>query len=153
MLLEFPQSVTEQYIDNSVRRYKYTGLLNANFQDYLAALEQGGRYTLKSHNLVNKASAIGSALGMGAGALGGPAGIALGFAVGSSIGKYVGNVFSERIYGRAIADMNEINYEAKTRHPQLAASLAFTNEVDSAIDTLRQNQNKRIKDALQSMQV
>ena len=152
MYISQPITLTEQYVDNDSTRNKYTGLLNANFQDYMDSLSQGGQLQLKAGKLKQKIGALVSGLGAAAGTLGGPSGIALGLAVGNTLGKYLGNVVSERIYGQAISDMSEIYHEAKVRHPQLAASLAFTNQIDGAIDTLRQNENKRRKDDIQAMQ-
>ena len=148
-----PASITEYYVNNDSTRNKYTGLLNANFQDYMDSLKQGAQFQVQSQKLKQRVSSVTSALGMAVGSFGGPAGIAMGFSVGNSIGKYLGNTLGQRIYGQAIADMGEIEFQAKTRHSQLAASLAFTNQIDGAIDTLRQNDNKRKKDDLQAMQV
>ena len=153
MYIADPVTLTQRYVDNDSTRNKYTGLVNANFQDYMDSLKQGGQFQFQANNLKQRISSLTSTLGMAAGSFGGPAGIAAGFSVGNSIGKYLGNVVSNRIYGQAIADMAEIAFQAKTRHGQLTASLAFTNQIDGAIDTLRQNENKRRKDDLQAMQV
>ena len=148
-----PVTLTDIYVDNDSTRNKYTGLLNANFQDYMDSLAQGGQFQAQSLRLKIKVSALVSALGLAAGSLGGPAGMALGFGIGNTIGKYFGSVMGNRVYGQAIADMAEISHIAKVRHAQLAASLAFTNQMDGAIDNLRQNENKRKKDDIQAMQV
>lgn len=148
-----PATLTESVVSNQDRRSKYTGLLNANFQDYMDALSQGGQFKTKAQKVRIRISSVGASIGVAVGSLGGPAGMALGFTLGNSIGKYVGDVMAERIYGRAIFDMSEIAHEAKVRHAQLATSLAFTDQIEGAIDTLRENQNKREKDALQAMQV
>jgi len=148
-----PVTLTELYIDNDSRRNKYTGLLNANFQDYMDSLAQGGKLQVKAKKLTQRIAALGAGMGMAAGALGGPGGIALGFSIGNTVGKYFGNVVSDRIYGRAIADMGEIFHDSKLRQAQIASSLSFTNQMDGAIDTLRQNENKRKKDDIQAMQV
>lgn len=153
MYISNPQTITELYVNNDSTRNKYTGLLNANFQDYVDSLAQGGQFQAKSKRLQQRVTALASTLGTALGSLGGPAGMALGFGVGNSVGKYLGNVMGDKIYGQAIADMADIAHEAKVRHTQLAASLAFTNQIDGAIDTLRQNENKRKKDDLQAMQV
>lgn len=148
-----PITLTELYIDNDSSRNKYTGLLNANFQDYMDSLAQGGRLQVKAKKLIQKVSALGAGIGMAAGVFGGPAGIALGTTIGNTVGKYFGNVLSDRLYGQAIADVSEIFHDSKLRQAQLASSLAFTNQMDGAIDTLRQNENKRKKDDIQAMQV
>ena len=148
-----PHSLTEMYIDHNSRENISKGLLNANFQDYMDSLAESGRLQIKSGKLKQKISAMGSALGIAAGSLGGPAGMALGFALGSTIGKYAGNVASDKIFGQAISDINEISHDSKLRHAQLAAITAFEKQVSGAIDTLRQNENKRLKDDLQAMQV
>lgn len=147
------ESLAEHYVNNDSRRNMYTGLLNANFQDYMDSLAQGGQFQVKAQKLKQRVSALASTLGLAAGSLGGPTGLTLGFALGNGIGKYIGNVMSDKIYGEAIADMGDIAHEAKLRHSQVATSLAFTNQIDGAIDTLRQNENKRRKDDLQAMQV
>ncbi len=153
MFIIQPETLTAQMIDNSSQRYKYEGLLNANFQDYMDALAQGGQFQVKAQKLKQRISALASGIGMAAGVFGGPSGIAAGLAVGNTIGKYLGNVAGNRMYGQAIADMATIAHEAKIRHAQMATSLAFINQIDGAIDTLRQNENKRKKDDLQAMQV
>lgn len=153
MYIASPDSLASLYINNDGARNKYTGLLNANFQDYMDSLAQGGQFQVKAQKLKQKISGLFSAVGTAAGSLGGPSGLALGFAVGNGIGKYLGNVLGNRIYGQAIADMADIAHEAKVRHAQLATSLAFTNQMDGAVDTLRQNENKRKKEDLQAMQV
>lgn len=153
MYISQPHSLTIHYLENDSTRNKYTGLLNANFQDYIDALAQGGRFEVKSGKLKQRVSGLAAGIGMAVGTFGGPSGIALGFAVGNTIGKYLGNVLSDRIYGQAISDMANIAHESKLRHAQLATSLSFTNQMDGAIDTLRQNENKRKKDDLQAMQV
>ncbi|OGI18666.1 MAG: hypothetical protein A3B68_01435 [Candidatus Melainabacteria bacterium RIFCSPHIGHO2_02_FULL_34_12] len=153
MYITQPATLTELYVNNSSTRNQYEGMLNANFQDYMDSLAQGGQYEVKAAQLKKRISAVASGLGMAIGTLGGPAGMPLGFAIGNSIGKFIGNTTSQRIYGQALADMADIAHEAKVRHAQLAISLAFTNQIDGAIDTLRQNENKRKKDDLQAMQV
>lgn len=153
MYISQPISLTAQYIDNDSLENKYKGLLNANFQDYMDSINQSAQLELRSSKLKQRFSALASGLGMAAGAMGGPAGLALGFSVGSTIGKYVGSVVSNKIYGQAIEDMAEITQESKFRHTQLAAKVAFIGQVGGAIDTLRQNENKRKKDDLQAMQV
>ena len=153
MYISEPQTLVDTYVNNDGTRNKYTGLVNANFQDYVDSLAQGSQFQVKASKLKQKISALAGTLGMAAGALGGTAGMALGFSVGNTLGKYLGNVVSDRFYGQAIADMADIAHLAKVRHPQLTASLAFTNQIDGAIDTLRQNENKRKKDDLQAMQV
>lgn len=153
MYISQPISLTEMYVENDSTRNKYTGLLNANFQDYMDSMSQSGQLQVREAKLKQKISALTSGIGLAAGALGGPSGMALGFAMGNTLGKYFGNVVGDRIYGQAIADMAEIAHDAKLRHGQLAASLAYTNQIDGAVDTLRQNENKRKKDDLQAMQV
>lgn len=153
MYISQPVTLTELYVNNDSTRNKYTMLLNANFQDYMDGLTQSGQLEVKLGKLKQRISSLGSGIGMALGSLGGPSGIALGFALGSLTGKYVGNVVGNRIYGQAIADTSEIVHDAKLRHAQLASSLAFTNQVDGAINNLRQNENKRKKDDIQAMQV
>ncbi|MBI3591674.1 MAG: hypothetical protein HY094_09905 [Candidatus Melainabacteria bacterium] len=154
MRIEDPQTITSMYVDNDSTRNKYTGLLNANFQDYVDSLSQGSQFQVKASQVKQRISSLTSTLGMAVGALGGgPAGVALGYSIGNTVGKYLGNVVGDRLYGQAIADMADIAHLAKVRHAQLAASLAFTNQIDGAIDNLRQNENKRKKDDLQAMQV
>lgn len=148
-----PVSLTELYVENASMHNKYSGLLNANFQDYIDALRLGGEFKTKLSQLQQRVAALGSAAGIAAGSLGGPVGMAAGFTVGNVAGKYIGNILGYRIYGQALEDMTEIAYEARLRHSQLAASLAFVDQIDGAIDTLRQNENKRIKDAMQGMSV
>jgi hypothetical protein len=148
-----PITLTELYIENDSSRNKYTGLLNANFQDYMDSLAQGGRLQVKAKKLIQRISSLGAGIGMAAGVFGGPGGIALGTTIGNTVGKYFGNVLSDRLYGQAIADVSEIFHDSKLRHAQIASSLSFTNQMDGAIDTLRQNENKRRKDDIQSMQV
>lgn len=153
MHISQPASITEMYVENDSTENKYKGLLNANFQDYMDAIRQSGQFEVKAAKLKQRISALFTGVGIAGGSLGGPSGIALGTAIGNSIGKYFGNVASNRIYGQAIADMSEIVHDAKLRHAQLAATLAFQNQVGTAIDTMRQNENKRKKDDLQAMQV
>lgn len=148
-----PITLTELYIDNDSRRNKYTGLLNANFQDYMDSLAQGGKLQVKAKKLTQRIAALGAGIGMAAGTFGGPGGIALGLAIGNTVGKYFGNVVSDRIYGQALSDMSEIFHDSKLRQAQIASSLSFTNQMDGAIDTLRQNEGKRKKDDIQAMQV
>ena len=148
-----PQSLSELYIEHNSRENIYDGLLNANFQDYMDSLAESGRLQIKSGKLKQKISAMGSAIGIAAGSLGGPAGMALGYALGNTIGKYAGNAASDKIFGQAISDVNEITHNSKMRHAQLAATAAYEKQVSGAIDTLRQNENKRLKDDLQAMQV
>lgn len=153
MYITDPISLTIHYIENDSKRNKHIGLLNANFSDYISALAQGGRLQVKSGKLKQKLSSLATGIGMAAGSLGGPSGIALGGAIGNTIGKYLGNVLADKVYGQAIADMADIAHESKQRHAQLATSIAFINQIDGAIDTLRQNENKRKKDSLQEMAV
>ena len=153
MYISQPNSLTEIYVEQDSMENKYKGLLNANFQDYMDSLKQGGELEVRAGKLKQKVSGLASGLGLAAGTLGGPAGLALGFSIGNVFGKYLGNVLSERIYGQAMADVSEISHDSKMRHAQLAASLAFLNQVGGAVDTLRQNENKRKKDDLQAMQV
>ena len=149
-----PTSLAQMYVEQDSIENKYKTLLNSNFQDYMDSLKQGGQLQVRIGKLKQKVSGLASGLGLAAGTLlGGPAGIALGFSVGSMLGKYAGNVLSERIYGQAVADVSEISHDSKMRHAQLASTLAFLNQVGGAIDTLRQNENKRKKDDLQAMQV
>ena len=153
MYISQPVTLTEQYVDNDSRRNKYSVLVNANFKDFLDASAQGSQLEVKSGKLKQQMATLLSGIGMAAGSLGGPLGIPLGFTIGNTIGKYFGNVLSQRLYGQAINDMSEISLDSKIRHTQLVASLAFTNQIDGAVDTLRQNENKREKDTLQAMQV
>lgn len=153
MFIRMPVSLTELTVEKAGVSNQYKGLLNANFQDYMDSLSKSGELQIASGKITQKISALGSGIGMAAGALGGPAGIAIGFAIGSQIGKYVGNVVSDKIYGRAIADMAEIMHNAKLRHAQLASAYALNGKMMEAIDTLRQNENKRKKDDLQGMSV
>ncbi len=151
MYISEPVTMTEMYIENDSVSNKYKGFLNANFQDYMDSLAQGGQLQIKAGKLKQRISSVISGLGMAAGALGGPSGLALGYGVGNTIGKYLGNVASERLFGQAIADTNEINHDSKVRHAQLAATIAFYDQMGGAIDTLRQNENKRKKDDLQAL--
>ena len=153
MYIYQPESLTEIYVERDSVRNKYESLLNANFQDYMDSLKQGGALQVRAGKLKQKISSLASGLGMAAGALGGPAGMALGYSIGNTVGKYFGNVFSQRIYGQAIYDVSEISHDSKLRHSQLAAQVAFLNQIGGAVDTLRQNENKRKKDDLQAMQV
>ena len=153
MYISQPVTLTEHYVDNDSTRNKYTGMLNANFQDYMDSLAKGGQFEVRSAKLKQRISALFSGLGMAAGALGGTAGMALGYSIGNTAGKYLGGIAGQKMYGQAIADMANIAHEAKTRHAQLATALAFTNQIDGAIDNMRQNENKRRKDDLQAMQV
>ena len=153
MYITQPVTLTELYIDNDSSRNKYTGLLNANFQDYMDSLSQSGQLEIRSGKLKQKVAGVVGSLGMALGTLGGPAGIALGFTIGNTLGKYLGNVVADRIYGGAIYDMAEIVHYAKLRYTMLATTIAFNNKMGDAIDTLRQNENKRRKDAIQEMQV
>lgn len=148
-----PISLTAMYVEQDSLENKYKGLLNANFQDYMDSLKQGGELQVRAGKLKQQISGLVSGIGLAAGTLGGPGGMALGFSIGNTVGKYFGNVLSERIYGQAIYDVSEISHDAKLRHAQLAATLAFYNQVGGAIDTLRQNENKRKKDDMQAMQV
>ena len=148
-----PNSLAQMYVEQDSIENKYKTLLNSNFQDYMDSLKKGGELQVRIGKLKQKVSGLASGLGLAAGTLGGPAGIALGYSVGNMLGKYAGNVLSERIYGQAVADVSEISHDSKMRHAQLAATLAFLNQVGGAIDTLRQNENKRKKDDLQAMQV
>ena len=153
MYISEPSSLTQLYVENDSVQNKYKGLVNANFQDYMDGLSQTGKLEVRSAKLKQKISGVIAGAGMAVGSLGGPGGIALGFTVGNTFGKYLGNVIGDRIYGEAIVDMADIVHYAKLRHAQLAASLAFQKKMDDAIDTLRQNDNKRKKDAIQEMQV
>ena len=148
-----PSSLTQMYIEQDSIENKYKGLLNANFQDYMDSFKQAGELEVRAGKLKQKVAGLISGIGMAAGVFGGPAGIALGFSIGNTLGKYAGNVLSQRIYGQAISDVSEISHDSKVRHAQLAATVAFLNQVGGAIDTLRQNENKRKKDDLQAMQV
>jgi hypothetical protein len=148
-----PITLTEQMIESNSTSDKYKGLLNANFQDYMDAVKQASQLQIQSGGLKHRVTAIFSGLGLAAGSLGGPAGMASGFAVGNTIGKYTANVISNRVYGQAIADMSEIYHQSKLRHSQIATSLAFNDKMGEGIDSLRANENKRLKDALQAMAV
>ena len=153
MYITDPLSLTQMYVEQDSNENKYKMLLNANFQDYMDSMKQGGELEVRAGKLKQKISGLASGLGMAAGVFGGPAGIALGFSIGNTLGKYFGNVVSQRFYGQAMADVSEINHNSKLRHTQLAATYAFLSQVGGAIDTLRQNENKRKKDDLQAMQV
>ncbi len=153
MYISQPFSLTAMYVDNDSMHNKYEGLLNANFQDYMDSLQKGGELEIRSGKLKQRVSALFSGLGMAAGALGGPAGMTVGFSVGNLVGRYVGSSMAGRIYGRAMEDMGEINQESKQRHAHIAAQIAMISQMGGAIDTLRQNENKRKKDDLQGMQV
>lgn len=148
-----PVTLTQMYIEADSTENKYKGMLNANFQDYMDAFKQSGEFQVRAAKLKQKISALVTGIGMAVGTFGGPSGIALGYAIGNTAGKYFGNVLSDRIFGQAIADMSEIVHDSKLRHGQIAASLSFHNQIGTAIDTLRQNENKRKKDDLQAMQV
>ena len=153
MYIMEPDSLTQLYVEKNSNENVYKGLLNANFQDYMDSLKQGGELELSSGKLKQKVTGLASAVGLAAGALGGPAGLALGFSVGNTIGKYIASVLSQRIYGQAMSDISEISHDSKLRHAQIAAQLALLGQVGGAVDTLRQNENKRKKDDLQAMQV
>lgn len=153
MYITSPITMTEQMLSNDGESDKFKGLLNANFQDYLDAVRVSGELQVKSGKLQQQISGVFSSLGLAAGAFAGPAGLAAGFAVGNTVGKYVGNVMSNRIYGRALSDISEIYVDAKARHTQLATAMAFNDKMGEAVDTLRSNENKRLKDALQAMNV
>jgi len=153
MYISQPVTITELYIENDSTQNKYKGLLNANFQDYMDALGQSGQFQVRQAKLKQRISSVASGLGLALGVFGGPSGIAIGYSIGNTLGKYLGNVVGDRIYGQAIADMSEIVHDSKLRHAQIAASLAFQNQMDAGIDTLRQNENKRKKDDIQAMQV
>lgn len=153
MYISQPKSLTQMYVEVDSVENKYQGLINANFQDYMDSLAQSGELEIKSARLKQRIGGVIGAAGMAAGALGGPSGLALGFSIGNTIGKYLGNVVSNRIYGRAIADMADMVHNSKLRHTQLATSIMFNKKMYEAVDTLRQNENKRIKDAIQEMQV
>ena len=153
MYITEPMSLSQMYVEQDSSENKLKGLLNANFQDYMDSLKQGGELEVRAGKLKQKVSGVISGLGLAAGTLGGPAGIALGFSIGNVLGKYFGNVLSQRMYGQAMADVSEISHDSKLRHAQLAAYIAFANQIGGAIDTLRQNENKRKKDDLQAMQV
>ena len=148
-----PVSLTALYIDQDSMENKYKTLVNANIQDYMDSLKQGGELEVRAGKLKQKITGLASGIGMAAGVFGGPAGIALGFSVGNVLGKYAGNVLSSKMCGQAMTDVSEISHDAKLRHAQLASYLAFLGQVGGAIDTLRQNENKRKKDDLQAMQV
>lgn len=149
-----PVSLAAMYVDQDSTENKYHGLLNSNFQDYMDSIKKNGELQVKAGKLSQKISGLGSGIGMAAGTfIGGPAGMALGYSIGNTLGKYFGNVLSNKFFGQAIADVAEISHDAKLRHAQLASTLAFHNQVGGAIDTLRQNENKRKKDDLQAMQV
>ena len=153
MYIASPETITQLYVNNDSARNKYIGLMNANFQDYMDSLVQGGKFQFRAKELVQRVSQLTSVVGLAAGSLAGPAGLATGYSIGNIIGKYLGSVLSEKTYGQAIADMAEISQLAKVRHSQLAASVAFTNQMDGGIETLRQNENRRKKDDIQAMQV
>ncbi|GEM_PF-2271119 len=153
MYINDPTTLTDLYVDNSCRHSKYTLLLNANFQDYMDSLQQGAQFQMRLSKLVQRVSALGGTIGTAAGALGGPGGMALGYTLGNGIGKFIGNSLGNRIYGQAMGDMNEIAQMSKQRHAQLASNLAYTDQIDGAIDTLRQNENKRLKEAVNGMSV
>ena len=154
MYISEPFSLTQVYVEQDSMENKYKGLLNANFQDYMDSMKSSGELEVKSGKLKQQVSSLGSALGLAAGTLsGGPAGMALGYSIGNTLGKYFGNVLSQRMYGQAIADVSEISHDSKLRHTQLAATVAFLNQMGGAVDTFRQNENKRKKDDLQAMQV
>ena len=146
-----PVISTTLYIENDSTENKYKGLLNANFQDYMDGMVQSSQLEVKAGKLKNTIAGLGSGLGTAAGALGGPIGLALGFTIGQTIGKYLGSVATEKIYGQAISDMSDIVHFAKMRHTMLATSLAFQKKMGEGIDTLRQNENKRIKDSISEM--
>lgn len=148
-----PVSPTELMVANVGVSNEYKGLLNANFQDYMDGIAKSGELQLKLAKIKQRFSAIGTGVGMAAGSLGGPSGIALGAAIGTMLGKYAGNVVGDKLYGTAITDMAEIMHTAKVRHAQLAVSYSMNGKMLEAIDTLRQNENKRKKDDLQAMQV
>ncbi len=154
MYITQPFSLTQMYIEQDSTENKYKGLLTANFQDYMDSMKQTSELQLRSGKLKQQIASLTSAIGLAAGStLAGPAGMALGFSIGNTLGKYFGNVVSERIYGQAIADVSEISHDSKLRHSQLAATVAFLNQLGGAVDTFRQNENKRKKDDLQAMQV
>ena len=148
-----PVSPTELMIANVGVSNEYKGLLNANLQDYMDGIAKSGELQIKLAKIKQRFSSIGTGVGMAAGSLGGPSGIALGAAIGTMLGKYAGNVVGDKLYGTAITDMAEIMYTAKVRHAQLAVSYSMNDKMLEAIDTLRQNENKRKKDDLQAMQV
>ena len=153
MYLADPVTPTDLYVESFSIENKYRGLLNANFQDYMDAIRQSGQLEIQSAKLKQRVSGVIASLGMAARAFGGPAGLSLGFAIGNTVGKYFGNVLSGRVYGQAINDMAEVVGYAKMRHTQLASSIMFQKKMGEAVDTLRQNDNKRLKDAIQEMQV
>lgn len=153
MYIREPVTLTELYVDNESNINKQKLLLNANFQDYMDSMQKAGQLEIKAGRLKQRVSSVASGLGMAMGVFGGPSGMALGLALGNTAGKYFGNVVSNRIYGTAIADMAEMLHDAKLRHSQLAASVAFNDKMGEAIDTLRASENKRMKDDLQSMSV
>ena len=80
-------------------------------------------------------------------------GLAFGFTIGQTVGKYLGSVMGEKRYGQAISDMAEVVHYAKMRHTMLATSYAFQKKMDEGIDNFRQNENKRVKDAIGEMSV
>lgn len=151
MYVPKPITLTSQMLEVNSTGNKYKGLLNANFQDYMDSTRQAGELQIKAGSLKHKVTGVFSGLGIAAGTLMGPAGLAVGFSVGNNIGKYVANVVSDRVYGQAISDMSEIYHSAKMRHAQLATTLAINNKMGEAVNTLRTNENKRLKDALQAM--
>ena len=153
MYISQPVSITQEYVENDSTQNKYKGLLSANFQDYMDAIGQSGQLEIRAGKLKQKVAGVVGGLGMALGTLGGPHAMALGFTVGNTLGKYLGNVVAGRIYSGAIYDMAEIVHYAKLRHTMLATTIAFNNKMGDAIDTLRQNENKRRKDAIQEMQV
>lgn len=153
MYIDNPITLGELYVENTSKHNRYTLLINANFQDYMDSLRQVSQFQVRSSQLAQKISKVGGALGVAAGSLGGPVGTVLGFTLGNNIGKFIGSMVGNKIYGQAISDMNEISQMSKHRHAQLAANLAFVDQIDGAIDTMRQNDNKRVKDALNAMSV
>ena len=152
MYIPEPITLTAQYIENDSRRNEQRMLLEANFQDYLDSAAEGGKLQVKSGKIKMEVTSVLSGAGMAAGALlGGPAGLSTGFVIGNRIGKYLGGVLATKVYGQAISDMNQITGTANQRQIQIAAYLSFVNQVDGAIDSMRQNENKRKKAEIDSM--
>ena len=58
MYISQPNSLTEIYIEQDSIENKYKGLLNANFQDYMDSLKQGGELEVRSGKLKQKVSGL-----------------------------------------------------------------------------------------------
>ena len=151
MYISEPVTTTSLYIDSDSTQNKYKGLLNANFQDYMDGIVQSSQLEIKAGKLKNSVTGLGAGLGTAFGSLGGPIGLAFGFTIGQTIGKYLGSVIGEKKYGQAISDMSDVTHFAKMRHTMLATSYMFQKKMDEGIDNFRQNENKRIKDAISEM--